>query len=753
MFDAAKALEATARRAVRKALLTYETPLPKKTDESRVKTLWRLGKKPLFVAILILVVFLAIIPPITYISFIWDLGSKESIMTKKSAGVLLLDRNSKPFFAFYEAKDKKNISFDLIPLHTKQAVIATEDKDFYKHQGLSASGVVRAFIVNIKEESLLQGGSTITQQLVKNTLLTQDRNLLRKYQEAVLALEVDRRFSKDDILEMYLNTVYFGEGAFGIENAAQTYFGKSAKDLTVAQSALLAGLLPAPSRYSPISGDKEQSLRRQKLALEQMEKLKFITHDELLTAEVEELKFISLDQAINVTAPHFALMVKDELIKKYGEQKVARSGYVVQTTIDLDLQKSAEKIVKDQVTRLAKNKVGNAAAITMNPKTGEILSLVGSNDWQDEKQGKINMALSPRQPGSSFKPIVYAKAFDQRIITPATIIDDKPITFPDGYKPKNYDGKYRGNIPVRFALANSLNIPAVLVLERVGTRNAADMAARLGITTIKDPSSYGLSMVLGSVEVPLIELAGAYGTFASGGNKVTPAIILTITDKRGNIIYKYQQQIARVLDPAVAYLITDILSDNKARADTFGGALTISRTAAVKTGTTDDYRDGLTIGYTPSLVVGVWVGNNDRTPMDRIAGSLGAAPIWRNIMEQFLKGTAIEKFVAPSGVERIFICREKGLFVEEKDATESAYVEVFLRGTTPRERCYSPTPTPTPTPIPTDTPIPTSTPIPQPTAPPSPTPTQIPSPTPTLIPTLTLVPTATPPIPTISGSL
>ncbi|MBI2034553.1 MAG: transglycosylase domain-containing protein, partial [Candidatus Levybacteria bacterium] len=588
--------------AAQKAITAPQTNLPKKIiktsrhgegDIKRFiqniewKNLWHFGKKPLVITLIVLTIILAVIPPITYLTFVWDLGSKESIITKKSAGILLLDRNNQPFFSFYEARGKKNISFDMIPQYTKQAVIATEDKDFYKHPGLSARGIIRALLVDITKEEISQGGSTITQQLVKNTLLSQDRNLLRKYQEAVLALEVDRRFSKDDILEMYLNTVYFGEGSFGIENAAETYFDKPAMKLTLAESALLAGLLPAPSAYSPISGDKEMALRRQKLVLEQMKKLGIITQDQQLLAEQEKLQFAPQETGLNVTAPHFALMVKDELIKKYGEQKVARSGYVIQTTIDLKLQKSAEKIVKDQVGRLAQNNVGNGAAIVMNPRTGEILTLVGSNDWQDEKQGKINMVLSPRQPGSSFKPIVYAKAFDQRIVTPATIIEDKPVTFPDGYKPKNYDGKYHGNIPVRFALANSLNIPAVLVLERVGVRNAADMANRLGITTIKDPSIYGLSMVLGSVEVPLIELTGAYGAFANGGNKVTPSSILTVTDKRGNIIYKYQQQTNRVLDPAVAYLITDILSDNKARADTFGSALTISRTAAVKTGTTD----------------------------------------------------------------------------------------------------------------------------------------------------------------------
>ncbi len=749
MNDAARALETTARRAVLKTLLAYKTQKPKKTDESRVKTLWRLGKKPLFIAFLILVVLLAIIPPITYLSFIWDLGSKESIMTKKNAGVLLLDRHGTPFFSFYEAKDKKTISFASIAQHAKQAVVATEDRNFYKHPGLSLHGMIRAFVVDIRKESFSQGGSTITQQLVKNTLLSQDRNLLRKYQEAVLALEVDRRFSKDDILEMYLNTVYFGEGAFGIENAAETYFDTSAKDLTLAQSALLAGILPAPSRYSPISGDRETALRRQKLVLEQMEKLKAITHDERLIAEQEELQFSPQETGINVTAPHFALTVKDELIKKYGEQKIAQSGYIVQTTIDLPLQKISEQIVKDQVTRLARNNVGNGAAIAMNPKTGEILTLVGSHDWQDEKQGKINMVLSPRQPGSSFKPIVYAKAFENRIITPATILEDKKITFPDGYTPKNYDGKYRGNIPVRFALANSLNIPAILVMERTGVAGAAEMAGRLGITTIKDPSSYGLSMVLGSVEVPLIELTGAYGVFANGGNRVTPVTILAITDKRGNTIYKYQQQSARIFDPAVAYLITDILSDNKARAETFGNALTISRLAAVKTGTTDDFRDGLTIGYTPSFVIGVWVGNNDRTPMDRIAGSLGAAPIWRGLMEQFLKNTPVETFAVPWEVEKILVCKEKGLLVEE-GATESAYPEVFLRGTAPREHCYPPTPTPTLTPTAEPTPSgaagPTITPTPLPTTPPSPTPL---TPTATVTPTLTPTPTSLP-LPTIS---
>jgi 1A family penicillin-binding protein len=685
--------------------------------------LWIIFKKPLFALFIIWGILLVLIPLSTYLYFVRDLTSKENIITRKNSGIILLDRNNKPFFSFYEAKSKNFVSIAQIPEITKKAVISIEDKNFYQHNGFSIEGLARAIVANIEEERFSQGGSTITQQLVKNTLLSPEKSLLRKYQELVLALEVERRFSKDDILEMYLNTVYFGEGAFGIQDAAQAYFGKDAKNLTLAESALLAAILPAPSALSPLSGDAQRAFDRQELVLRLMEEQGYITRQERLAAEQEKIIFHPKHQDINEQAPHFALMVKDELIKRYGEQTIARSGFRVKTTIDIEKQKLAEKIVAKQIQRLKQNRATNGATIAINPKTGEILVLVGSHSWFDEVNGKINMVTSPRQPGSSFKPIVYAKAFEERAITPATLLEDKPITYPDGYKPKNYDGRYRGQILARFALANSLNIPSIHVLEKIGIPSALEMAKRMGITTLKNPSDYGLSLVLGSAEVPLIEMTSAFGVFANEGRLSTRTTILEIRDRKGKLIYSYTPSTKLILDPRIAFMISSILSDSIARAPTFGNALNISRPAAVKTGTTEDFKDALTIGYTPSLVIGVWVGNNDYTPMDSVAGSLGAAPIWRQLMENFLSGTPVERFLPPTNILRVMVCKENGLRAET--ATSSAYMEFFLPGTIPTKSCTDPLSIPTPTEIEvTPTPTPNKEPIP--TVTPTPTPTEIP---------------------------
>lgn len=710
-----------------------------------LKEIWTTFKKPLLIIILVGIALLILTPVLTYLYFVRDLSSKENILSHKNAGVILTDRNGKTFFTLYEAKSKHTVPLSQIPKSLQQAVVATEDKDFYKHPGFSIEGIGRALVSDVQKEQLAQGGSTITQQLVKNTLLTQEKNFLRKYQELFLAIEIERRFSKEDILEMYLNTVYYGEGAFGVEDAAQTYFGEHASDLTLSQSALFAAILPAPSAYSPLSGDETKAFNRQKLVLSLMEKQGYITQLQRQQAETQTILFNPQKQDLNVTAPHFALMVKDELIKKYGEQRVANSGFIVKTTLDLSNQEYAEKVVSQQVTNLRFNKVTNGAAVALDPKTGEILTLVGSHDWFDETNGKINMAISSRQPGSSFKPIVYSYGIEHQIITAATVLDDKPVTFPDGYKPLDYDRKFRDNVLVRRALANSLNIPAVHVMEKVGIANTLSYAKQLGITSFTNPSDYGLSLILGAGEVPLIQMTQAYATFANAGRHITPTTILQISDKKGKEVYKYIPDPMQVLSPETSFVISSILSDNEARAEVFGTALNLSRPAAVKTGTTNDYKDALTIGYTPSLVVGVWVGNNDNTPMDSIAGSLGAAPIWRQMMEHMLAGTRIEHFNPPSSVLRVTICKENGLRAET--ATSSAMTEYFLSGTIPTKSCTDALPTITEEPTATPTSVqvqvqsqnqdPTPTPTVTPT--PFPFPTDTPTPTP-LLPSITLNP-------------
>ncbi len=699
--------------------------------KENLRHIWRKYRKPLLVYTSVgILLFLILTPIVTYIYFAQDISTKENIMNSNNTGVLLLDRTGKPFFSLYQAKERTFVPLSDIPQITQDAVISSEDKDFYKHPGFSVPGMVRSVFLDVQNRQLAYGGSTITQQLVKNALLTSRKNFLRKYQEIVLAAEIERRYTKKEILEMYLNSVYFGEGALGIDDAAHTYFGKASKDLTLAESALLTAILPAPSAFSPLSGDKEEAMTRQKRVLQKMEAQGYITKMQEQAAEKQTIVFHpTKDPTFNTTAPHFALMVQKQLLTMYSEEQLARSGFHVRTTLNLDWQKKAETAVTNQIRYLRYNKATNAGVVVEDPKTGEIEALVGSYDWNDPDFGKFNITTALRQPGSSFKPIIYAKAFGDEIITPGTILEDKEITFPDNYKPKNYDGKFRGPVLPRRALANSLNIPALLVMQKVGVPQGIDFAKTLGITSLQSPSQahYGLSLVLGGAEVPLLQMTNTYAVFANGGEKVSITTIIDIQDKRGNIAYTYKPEIQQVVDPRVAFLISSILSDNSARAEEFGNALTINRPAAVKTGTTNDFRDALTIGYTPSLVIGVWVGNNDNSPMDNIAGSLGAAPIWRTLMQQYLMGTPLEHFNPPSGLDLLRICKEKGL--KTHNATSSAYFEYFLSGTQSRGYCDEAA-SPTPSITPTDIPKASDTPTPQPTEiATTPTPTSEPTPT------------------------
>lgn len=678
------------------------------------------------IAFLAVFSFIIFVPVFTYAYFAHDLDSRDKILNAKSTGLTLLDDQNKPFFTFYQAKYEKYIPLSQIPKVTQESVIASEDKGFYSHPGFSIDAIIRAVFTDLSKGGLVEGGSTLTQQLVKNSLLTNNKNFLRKYQEIVLAAEIERRYSKDQILEMYLNSVYFGQGAFGIQEAAQAYFGKDAKDLDLAQSALLTALLPAPSELSPIDGNKDLAILHQHTVLEKMYQQHYITADQLQSAESEQLAFGSNTQQINNLAPHFALMVKDELVQKYGEEEVARSGFLVHTTLNSAWQQYAEQVVKNQVANLKRDNVSNGAVVVMDPKNGEIKALVGSVDWYNPQFGKVNIATSLRQPGSSFKPIVYSDALEQRIITPATILQDVPTTFnqcqctpnPTApgclYSPHDYDNKFWGPVTVRRALTNSRNVPAVEVMQKIGVPSAVDMAHQLGITTLNDPTQYGLSLALGAGEVRLVDLVDVYSVFADGGNRNDPTMITSIDDKYGNEVYHYQPQPQEVLDPGVAFLISSILADNKTRAEEFGTALNISRQAAVKTGTTENYVDALTVGYTPDLVVGVWVGNNDDTPMDQIAGSLGAAPIWRALMEHYLLGTPVHDFQPPDDVVSWTGCttsfnphpsasvspNPSPSASASVSATVTTIKEYFLKGTEPTQNCrpvqvFTPPPPPT----------------------------------------------------------
>jgi 1A family penicillin-binding protein len=691
------------------------------TKENFVRLLKKYKRKIFYIFIgLLLVVIL--IPPLTLLYFARDLSNKERLMNRNKTGLTLLDERGNQFYAFDKPKEITYLPLTEIPQSVQEAVIASEDKEFYTNKGVSFRGMLRALFVNLQAGRVVQGGSTITQELVKNVLLSSSRNFLRKYQELFLAYEINRRYKKQEILEMYLNSVYFGEGAFGIENAAQEYFGISATNLTPAQSALLVALLPAPSALSPISNDPKSAMRRQRIVLDEMVKDKYFTAEQAEAAKQEVLTYNPPPpETQDILGIHFAIYVKEELIKQFGEDRVIRDGFNVRTTLNSQWQQYAERTVKNQISYLRGNNASNGAAVVIEPKTGAIKVMVGSYDWTDEKFGKANMATSPRQPGSSFKPIIYADALKEHLITAATVLDDKEQTFEGDYKPHNYDKRYRGPVTVRRALSNSLNIPAVEVMEQVGVPNGLNMAKRLGITTLgTDASKYGLSLVLGAGEVKLLELTDAYATFANKGTYTEPTSILEIRNKYDNVVKFKTAKSKNALDDGVAFIISSILSDNKARAEAFGGALTLSRPAAVKTGTTEDYRDALTVGYTPSLAIGVWVGNNDNTPMDNIAGSLGAAPIWRSLMEAFLAGTRNEPFIKPGSVEEKIVCPNHN--PGESNAKAFSYKEFFLLGTA-TEDCTRPTlpptekPSGTPKPTPTDEPTPTE----EPTATPEPT--------------------------------
>ncbi|MBI3420959.1 MAG: penicillin-binding protein 1C [Candidatus Sungbacteria bacterium] len=643
------------------------------------------------ISIGIVISFAIVIPFSAHRQFAKTLANPAYIVNRKDTGIILLDRHGRSFFHLYSAKSKRVIPLSQVPLTTQQAVIAIEDQTFYKHKGISLRGITRAAAANAKAGKIMYGGSTITQQIVKNTLLTSQKSWLRKYQEAFLALELEIRYTKPEILAMYFNTAYFGEGAFGIEEAAHTYFNKPSQELSLSESALLAGLLTEPSRLSPLSHDPAAARIRQRLVLENMVELGLITQPAKQAAINEKLAFNPEPIMRSQAAPHFALYVKDQLVSQFGEQYVASSGLKVTTTIDLDIQAAAEAAVNAQLTKLARQGATNGSAVVIDPATHEILAMVGSRNWFADTFGKVNMAISPRQTGSAFKPIVYAAGFEKRAISPATILQDSPTTFGTDYKPADYDGKYRGPVSVRRALANSLNIPAVSVMQKVGVKTVAHIAQAFGITSLPPAEDYNLALALGAGGISPLELTNAYATLASDGQYKNPQSILNISDKRNQAIHLPSPKATQAISPETAFLVSSILSDNQARAEIFGRSLTISRPAAVKTGTSQDYRDAWTVGYTPQFTVGIWVGNNDNTPMRSLAGSLGAAPIWKQIMETLHANKPAVAFIAPSTIQQVTLCRKLAATQEADAPKYISYQEYFLAGDEPKNSCYKTT--------------------------------------------------------------
>lgn len=585
------------------------------------------------------------------------------------------------------------VTLDEVSSSLIQATLAVEDADFYQHHGFDWKGILRASF-RIVTERRLEGGSTISQQLVKNTLLSPERTLTRKIKELILALQIERKYSKDDILQMYLNEAPYGGQAWGVQAASQMYFGKNVEDLSLAESAFLAGLPQAPTTYSPFGPYPENAKVRQKTVLHLMVKNSFISQDQADEAFLEELKFIPQGQ--NIKAPHFVMYVKERLEQAFGQKMVEQGGLKVTTTLDLGKQIIAEEEIKFQLDRLAQRraKASNAGLIAVDPRNGEILAVVGSRDYFDVgHDGNVNVTLAARQPGSAIKPIMYVTAFKMGY-TASTFLSDIRTCFPGGvgqpeFCPDESDGKYWGPMLLRDALANSRNVPAVKMLQMVGVQNVLDMAHTLGITTLNEPDRYGLSLTLGGGEVKPIDMAQAFSVFATGGVKHELISILKVEDSQGRVLLETKPDNGkRVLEEEYAYLINNILSDNEARKRLFGARnlLEIGRPATVKTGTTNDNRDAWTIGYTPQLATAVWVGNFDNSPMaPNIQGSTGATPIWHYFMTRSLEKEGVEEFKKPEGDKIVTatvdalsgkLPQSNGLPIRQ---------EIFIKGTVPQQ--------------------------------------------------------------------
>ncbi len=592
-----------------------------------------------------------------FLYILWTLPDPTVIVQRHvTQSTKIYDRAHKTIlYDFHEEVKRTNVSLEEIPTWVKHAAIAIEDKDFYRHQGFDLRGVARAILKDVFTLSKAQGGSTLTQQLVKNALLNNQKTFTRKLRELLLAYEIEQRFSKDQILKMYFNEIPYGKLAYGVEAAAQTYFNKSAKDLTIAEGALLAGLVKAPSYYSPYGSRRDELIARSHIVLTLMREQGYITPDQEESAKKEQLKFNTNKEAI--TAPHFVFFVRDQLEKEFGSDVLDQGGLKVITTLDIEKQKIAEEAVAHGGAKFERYGATNAALVSIDARTGQILAMVGSKDYFDDAiDGKVNVATRERQPGSSFKPVVYAAAFEKGY-TPDTLLYDVVTTFknyPQDYTPQNYTGKTYGLVTIRQALAGSLNIPAVKTLYLTGVERVLDFAERLGYTTLNDRSRFGLSLVLGGGEVTLLEHTAAYAAFAQEGVVRPPTGILRVEDSNGTVLKEFENQSKKIIDAQVVRILTNIMSDNAARTFIFGAnnLLTLpDRAVAAKSGTTNDNRDAWLMGFTPSLATGVWVGNNNNKEMKKGAdGSVVAAPIWNEYMRRALSKSPVEQFTPPDPI-------------------------------------------------------------------------------------------------------
>ncbi len=641
--------------------------------------------KNFFMTLLLLAVTGLVFLVVIFLYYASQVPDPSAIAARRvSESTKIYDRTGEVILYDIHGEEKRTIiPWEQIPQTVKDATLAAEDSDFYTHGGIDFSGILRALYKDLRNLDTSQGGSTITQQLIKKALLGDEKTIARKIKEAVLSVQIERKFSKDEIFWMYLNQIPYGSNAYGIEAAAQTFFDKAAKDLNVTEAALLAALPNAPSYYSPYgtNNNLSRAIDRRNLILSRMKGIGMLTQEEYDEAieEVPEIK--PLDS--NIYAPHFVIMVREYLINKYGEDMVQNGGLRVFTTLDSELQQIAEDTVEKYAeVNTERYKANNASLVAANPKTGHILALVGSKDYFGKSEpegcipgktckfdGNFNVATANRQPGSSFKPFAYTAVFE-RGFTDSTIIFDLPTEFnpecsslanqtkdPSGfdcYNPQNYDDRFRGPVTMRQALSQSLNVPSVKTLYLAGIEETINLAHKVGITTLNDRSRYGLSLVLGGGEVRLVDMVAAYGVLANDGIRVPQTFIQKIVTGDGTVLEKHEIEEDRVLDAQIARLVSDVLSDNNARGPVFGynSSLFFSdRQVAAKTGTTQENRDGWLLGYTPSLAVGVWTGNNNNESMTRQGAGLSAAgPMWHEFIALALADTPPEQFIKPDPV-------------------------------------------------------------------------------------------------------
>jgi len=618
----------------------------------------------------------------------------------------IYDRSGKLLYELYRDQNRTPVKLEDLPIYIRQATIAIEDKSFYSHNGVSLfDGVLRAVRETFTTKQV-QGGSTITQQLVKSSLLTPERTIKRKIKEVILALWTERIFTKNQILEMYLNYIPYGGASYGIEEASKNYFGKSAKELSISEAAFLAGLPQAPTLYSPYVYP-DLAKQRQNDVLKKMREQNFLTEEEYQLEIKKPLVVLPIKQSIK--APHFVFYVKSLLEEQYGLQQVEEGGLRIVTSLDLDLQEKNEQILKEEIDKIIGLNVTNGSILVTNPKNGDILSMVGSYDYFASPSGAFNATVALRQPGSSIKPLLYALALENNW-TAASTIDNTPISYKspwETYTPVNYDGKFHGRVTLRYALANSYNIPAVKLVNALGVSEFVSSANNMGLSTLTDPNRYGLSIALGGAEVKMTDMAVAFGSLANQGRRVDLDPIIKITDYKGNIIYEKKNKNTsflntnQVVSEDTAFIISDILSDSLARRQAFGpnSALEIpNQKVAVKTGTTNDKRDNWTIGYTPQLLTAVWVGNNNNLPMNQAltSGITGAAPIWNRVMNLLLNSEIKKEYLLENGNKFV---------VPEKIVKKTCYfgqVEYFIPGTESKVSCkeylFNITPTVTPNP-------------------------------------------------------